>query len=264
LERTKLKSVLEEIRLSQSGLTQETSESMAGKILNADIMLTGTLVETGGDWTVNLRVVNVRTAQAIASIAHKSPLFKPADLRDPSSLSEDFEGDSFSSWNLGFHRSGQDYFKVSPDRSGGAENSAVSMRVDFDFTHGELDYFANASTYSKRDLSQFKGVELYVKGTEGINAYANLLSSQSDDPNKINNWVANFEITPEWRKIRIPFDSFVIGRSWIKGGAEKFGARTGDQLLRLNRIEAVRIGLKGKHIAPRKGTFWIDRISFYR
>ena len=56
----------------------------------------------------------------------------------------------------------------------------------------------------------------------------------------------------------------MIGRSWIKGGATKFGAQTGDQLLRLNRIESVRFGLKGKHIPVDKGTFWVDRIGFYR
>jgi len=263
LERAKLKPVLDEIKLSQSGLTQESSETMVGKVLNADVILTGTLAETGGDWTVNLRIVNVRTSQAIAAIAYKSSLFKPSDLRDTSLLSEDFEGDSFPSWNLGYQSSGEDHYKVSVDRSTGAEGSTSSLRVDFDFIH-DMSYFANATTYTKRDLSSFQGIEFYVKGTEGLNAYVNLLSSQPDDPNKINNRVAHFEMSPEWRKIRIPFDSFVVGRSWINGGAKKFGAQPGDQLLRLNRIEAVRVGLMGRHLPIRKGTFWIDRVSFYR
>jgi len=262
LERSKLKSVLDEIQLSQSGLTQEPAESMTRKIVNADVLLTGTLAQTGGDWLVNLRLVNVRTAQVISAISYKSPLFKPADSRDASPLSERFEREAFPTWNLGSHGSGQDFFKVSVDRSAGAEESNSSVRVDFDFAKGEI--FAHAGSSAKRDLSQFKGVEVDVKGTREMDGTFQLLSSMPDDPNRIDNWAANFEITPQWRKVRIPFDALVVNRKWIKKGAANFGAQTGDQLLRLNRVELVRFGVRGREASSMKGSIWLDNVSFYK
>lgn len=264
LERAKLKTVLDEIRLSKSGLTRETSEVMAGKIINADFILTGTMAEIGDEWNINLRLLNVRTSQAVASIVHNSPLFEQGEQRDMSPLAEDFEQDTLIPWNIGYQKSGEDYFKVSIDRSTGASGSASSLRVDFDFTHGSTMFFANASTKIKRDLSQFKGVELYVKGSANMTNYFSLLSSQTRDANRINNWVAPFEMTTNWKKITIPFESLVLGRDWIKEGAKTYGANPGDQQLRLNRVEAVRFGLKGKNLPVSKGTFWIDKISFYR
>jgi len=261
LERSKLKSVLDEIRLSQSGLTQEPAESMTEKIVSADILLTGTLAQTGGEWMVNLRVVNVRTAQVIAAISEKTPLMKPADRRDVSALSEGFEGESFPTWNLGRHGSGDDTFKVSIDRSTGAQDSRSSIRVDF--SAGQHDNFVNAATAAKRDLSQYKGMELYVKGTEEMDAVFQLLSSMPEDPNRIDNFIGGFVVTPQWKKVRIPFESLVVNRKWIKKGANNFGAQSGDQLLRLNRVDAARFGIKGQEAAA-GGTFWIDNVSFYK
>jgi hypothetical protein len=260
LERSKLKSVLDEIKLSQSGLTQEPAEPMTEKIVNADVLLTGTLAQTGGDWLVNLRLVNVRTAQAVAAISDKTPLLKPADRRDGSPLSEGFEGDSFPDWNLGRHGNEKGSFKVSVDRSAGAPGSGSSLRLDV--PAALQDTFANGSTSAKRDLSQYKGVEMYVKGSEAMEGMFQLLTSMPGEPNRIDNFMAGFRFTTEWTKVRIPFASLVVNRKWVKKGAENFGVQPGDQLLRLDRVELVRIGLRGG-FGP-AGTVWIDNVSFYK
>ena len=44
-----------------------------GKLLMADIILTGTLADIGGAWDINLRLVNVRTGQAMAAISMRTP-----------------------------------------------------------------------------------------------------------------------------------------------------------------------------------------------
>ncbi|MBI4620682.1 MAG: hypothetical protein HY739_11055 [Desulfobacterales bacterium] len=48
VERLKLQSVLEELKLSQMGLIDPASAKQAGRLLGADIILTGTPAATGG------------------------------------------------------------------------------------------------------------------------------------------------------------------------------------------------------------------------
>ena len=87
--------------------TKETPEKVMGKLLMADIILTGTLADIGGAWDINLRLVNVRTGQAMAAITMRTPLFKPTELRDASAFNEDFEGDVVNpSWQIGYRAKG--------------------------------------------------------------------------------------------------------------------------------------------------------------
>jgi hypothetical protein len=39
------------------------------------------------------------------------------------------------------------------------------------------------------------------------------------------------------------FESLTIGRGWIKKGSKKYGAKYGDQILRLDHVEIISIGL---------------------
>ena len=103
VERTKLKTIIAELELSLSGLTKETPEKVMGKLIMADLILTGTLADMGDKWDINLRLVNVRTGQAMAAIAMRTALFKPTELRDAGPLNEDFKEDTLdASWRLGF------------------------------------------------------------------------------------------------------------------------------------------------------------------
>lgn len=262
LERSKLKSVLEEIKLSQSGLTQETAEPMTEKLVSADLLLTGTLAQSGPEWMVNLRLVNVRTGQAIAAISDTMPILRPADRRDVSALSEGFEGETFPGWNLGRHGSGKEAFQVRIDRSSGAEQSTSSVRVDFP-KEPQMENFVNVTSLTKRDLSRYKGVEFYVKGSNDMGGVFQVLTSLPEAPNRIDNFLAGFRVTPQWAKVRVPFDSLVVNRRWIKKGAGNFGVEVGDQLLRLNLVEMVRIGVKGDEAVP-EATIWVDNVSFYK
>jgi len=58
----------------------------------ADLILTGTLAEIGDKYDINLRLLNVRTGQAVAAINVSAPLFKAVEMRDSSNWNEDFEG----------------------------------------------------------------------------------------------------------------------------------------------------------------------------
>ncbi|MEW6740630.1 MAG: CsgG/HfaB family protein [Nitrospirota bacterium] len=263
VERSKLKTIINELELSLSGLTKEPPEKVIGKLLTADLILTGTLAEVGGTWDINLRLVNVRTGQAIAAIALRTPLFKPTELRDANALDEDFEGDVVnSSWQIGYRAKGVYFVKM--DASQGAENSRHSLKVDFDFTKAIRDVFAHIENRKKRDLSLFSGIEFYIKADMPLTGIVRLLVSEKEDPNVIDAWVSTFEIGTDWKSVKIPFEQLTIGRGWIKGGATRFGAKPGKQILDISRIESVSIGVHINTSPPVKGTLWIDKIRFYR
>ncbi len=91
------------------------------------------------------------------------------------------------------------------------------------------------------------------------------MTSLPDDPNRVDAWTGFFECGPTWERIRIPFAQMVIARGWIKeGAAAMYGARPGDQILRLERVEGFQIGVHQRKNGDAAGSLWIDGIRFYR
>lgn len=266
LERSKLKAVMSELELSLSGLAKDNPDKISGKLLIADLILTGTLSESMGEWDINLRLINVRTGQAISAVSMKTALFKPSELRDAGPWNENFES-AFTdpSWKLGYRKQKQtgNYASSSIDRKSGADDSKKSLRIDFKFNDDDQPFFATVENSKKRNLSLYNGVEFSVRGSEKLYGQFNLLTSSPKNINMIDNWFGSFEIDTEWRKCRVPFDKLVIGRGWIKQGAAKYGASVGDQIMRLHRVEAVRFAVDNQKNPATEGTVWIDNIHFY-
>ncbi len=264
LERSKLKSVMNEIELSMSGIARETPDKVAGKLLIADLILTGTFAELRDEWDINLRLINVRTGQATAAINMKTRLFKPSDIRDSGPMNEDFEGSSTDpSWIL-MKAGKKAYYQSSIDRTEGVQGSKKSLKIDFNLITDERPRWAHIENRKKRDISLYDGIEFYVRSTHRVYASVTFKTSHTDNPNKIDTWVGNFETDKEWEKIRIPFNRMFIGRTWITEGAKRYGAEPGDQVMRLHRVEGFEIGIDVRRNSDIKGTVWIDRISFYR
>ncbi|MEN6621069.1 MAG: CsgG/HfaB family protein [Smithella sp.] len=270
LERSKLKAIMNELELSLSGLAKESHDKAAGKLLIADLILTGTLSENiTGEWDINLRLVNVRTGQAISAVALKTSLIKPSELRDAGPWNENFESSSIDpSWKIGYKKRRQtgEFERISIDRQSGSDNSKKSLRIDFKFADvdDQWPFYASAENSKKRNLSLYNGIEFYVRGSEKLYGQLNMLTSVPENINKIDNWVGFFEIDTKWERCRIPFDKMVPARRWIKQGAAKYGATPGDQIMRLHRVEAFRIGVDNQKNPATEGAVWIDNIRFYR
>ncbi|MFH1911462.1 MAG: FlgO family outer membrane protein [Pseudomonadota bacterium] len=265
LERSKLKAIMNELELSLSGMARETPDKFAGKLMIADLILTGTLADMQNEWEINLRLLNTRSGQAIAAISMKTRLFKPTELRDSGPWNEDFEAARLDpSWMAGYRKIGKGNasFDVLKDNSTGADGSKNSMRIDFRFGN-QQDIFAGASNKKKRDISLYNGIEFYARATGNIFAQFNMDSSSPDNPNQMDRWVGVYEVSQEWQKIRIPFESMTVGRGWIKRGAAKWGAIPGDQAMRLNRIESIVLSIGSGNNRETEGSMWIDKIGFY-
>lgn len=265
VERSKLKAVMNELELSSSGLTREKPEETLGKLMMADLILTGTLAEMRGEWEINLRLVNVRTSQATSAISMKTKLSQELEIRDTGPLRENFESPALEpSWimiNTG-HKA--PFFRTQMDRTEGSDASKRSMRVDYQLVQGQNPGWARVDNRKKRDLSLYDGIEVYARATENVHAQVMVMTSLPDDPNRIDAWSGFFEVGPVWKKIRIPFAQMMIARGWIMEGAAKmYGAKPGDQVMRLERVEGFQIGIHQRQNGDGKGSLWIDKVQFY-
>jgi hypothetical protein len=269
LERAKLKAVINELELSQTlsagGLAEELPENLKGKLLLADLLMGGTLANMGGDWEINLRLINVQTGQSAAAIGMRMPL-TAEQLRDSGPMNETFKEDTLdASWVLGPHgrKSGDDACSVSLDATQGPDGTGSSLCMAYDFTGARKNTRCMAFTRKKRDLSLYAGVEFYVKGTgTGV---VNIQTSMPGEPLKVDAWQGTFRATDQWRKVQIPFTDFIVGRGWIKESASARGFMTGDQIFRSSHVEQVAIIINSSlNPADTHGTLNIAQLGFYR
>jgi hypothetical protein len=263
VERSKLNTIMEELKLIQSGLTEAIPEQMRPKLLFADLILTGTLAEIGDKYDIHLRLLNVRTGQAVAAINVSAPLFKPVEMRDSSEWNEDFESAPVDySWAIG-PRMKDGFVRI--DEKSGAENSEKSLKMDYSFDLKKKQRSCpGIRNNKKRDLSLFTGVEFYIKGTHPITGFLNLDTSDRDDPAIRDRWFARFEITDNWQRIRIPFNQFSYLKSDRLEKIEKF--KPGKQILDMSHMETLIFGTCNDMVSEeaKKGAIWIDNIRFYR
>jgi hypothetical protein len=271
VERSKLKTIMNELELSLSGLTKETPDKVMGKLIMADLILTGTLADLGGIWDVNLRLVNVRTGQAMSSISMRTTLIKPLEMRDSGPMNEVFNEETLeASWLLGWNEQGGGsdlgrFCKFTLDTDQGPEGRRNSLRVDYDFTQSMDWTMCQVINRKKRDLSWYSGIEFYVKATRPTTGGVYFISSLPNDPNSQDSWIAQFRAGTDWKRVKIPFSQLGISSGWIKGRAAKFGHKVGDQIFRPNRIEQFGFYVDTStnwKMAP--GSLWVGKMRFYR
>ncbi|MGZ3578732.1 MAG: FlgO family outer membrane protein [Syntrophales bacterium] len=264
VERSKLNTIMEEMKLLQSGLTETIPEQMRPRLMFADLILTGTLAEMGDKYDINLRLLNVRTGQAIAAINVSSPLFKPVEMRDASDWNEDFEATLIDrSWAVGPRGKGEGFVKV--DGKTGVDNSKKSLRMDYTFDLSKKERLCpGIRNNKKRDLSLFRGIEFYVKGTHSITGYLNIDISDRDDHAVRNRWFTRYEITDDWQLVKIPFDQLSYTRS--EGLIKIEGFKPGRQVLDMTHVETLIFGTCNDMVSEeaKKGSMWIDNIRFYK
>lgn len=80
LERKKLKSLLDEIGLSMSGLVDSRSAVKAGKLIGAQYMVLGSIVFVRNKIMINARVVSVETTEILVSTSVRGDADKGLDL----------------------------------------------------------------------------------------------------------------------------------------------------------------------------------------
>ena len=268
VERLKLKSVLEELVLNQTGSMDPKSAKQVGKLLGADVILTGTLAATGEKWNVNLRIVNTETGLIMAAINKVASLheLKAESFRKIENIDGKFEDttSALAGWAIGTKledRTGKGGFqKVYLDDKQGAEgqNGCIAMQFKLGSKRIIKKKLIRASLTNlfKRDLSNYSGIKFNIKGTKDIIVRFQLNDSQKDSV-KLENWFRNIPVTRDWKEMRIPFNSLSLHR----GKAMKLVT---NQILELKYIEMIAWLVDEKNVRlGTKGIIWLDEISFY-
>jgi len=266
VERLKLKSVLEELELSQTGAIGSKNAKQIGKLLGADVILTGTLAATGEQWNVNLRMVNTETGLITVAINKVAPLheLKAESFRNIENIDGEFEDTTsgLAGWIIGTKfegRTGKGGFqKVYIDDKQGAEGTkgCIAMQFKLGSERIEKNIQTRLRNRLKRDLSNYSGIKFYIKASKDITVHFHLTDGEKGSAQE-ENWYRNIFVTRDWKEIRIPFNSLPIHR----GKAKQLGT---NQILELKYIEKIEWLADEKNVElGTEGIIWLDEVSFF-
>ncbi len=266
VERLKLKTVLEELELSQTGVIDSKNAKQVGKLLGADVILTGTLAATGEQWNVNLRMVNTETGLITAAINNVAPLheLKAESFRNIENIDGKFEDTTsgLAGWIIGTkfeRRTGKGGFqKVYIDDKQGAKGTkgCIAMQFKLGSERIEKNIQTKIRNRLKRDLSNYSGIKFYLKASKDITVVFNLTDGEKGSAQE-ENWYRLIPVARDWKEIRIPFHSLSLHR----GKAQKLGT---NQILELKYIEKIEWLADEKNVElGTEGIIWLDEISFY-
>ncbi len=270
VERLKLQSVVDELQLSQTGLVDPAGAKQIGKLLGADIILTGTLAATGEEWNVNLRLISTESGLITAAVNRKGLLheLKVEAYREIKNIAGSFEDGTsdLAGWIVGKrigHRTGKGgYQNVYVDETQGAIGTNKSLAMDFQLGTKRVEKFKNRAIHVRisnrlrRDLTRYSGIKFYLKADRNLTVWFLVSDSQKGSAMK-ENWFHAISVTKQWQETRIPFNSL----SLQKGRALRLGT---NQILELNYVEGIDwVVHEGIFKRGKGSTIWLDEVSFF-
>ncbi len=169
VERHKLQSILEELKLSQMGLIDSSRAKQVGKMLGADLILTATLAFVGEECNANIRMINTETGLITAAFNKKGPLGLKAEVhKEARNIDGSFEHEAgeMAGWLLGRKLNMEigigGYQDVYVDKTQGANGTKRSLAMNFKLGSGRVERFkqefiqAGIRNLLKRDLSDIR------------------------------------------------------------------------------------------------------------
>lgn len=269
VERSKLKTVLEELELNQSGVIDPDEAKKAGKLLSADVILTGTFAATGDKWNANLRMINTETGLITAAFNKIGILhdLKSESYRAINNIDGKFDdkNSSMDGWILGKRRgfiTGKGGFqKIIVSKKGGAAGTmgCLSMKFRLGSTRISGKGFMRAQIRNnlKRDLNQYTGIAFYIKASDNFTVRFHLTDSERGNI-KPESWFRNINVSKNWKLVKFPFHSLTL----MKIMARKHGT---DQILELSKVETLDWKIVEINTEPgTAGTIWLDQVNFYK
>jgi TolB-like protein len=273
VERAKLGTILEEIQLGQTGAMDPATAQKAGKLIGAELILTGTLIASENEWIVNLRLVNTETGLIIAAIHQKGPLheLKTEAFRETENFDGSFESENseLAGWMMGMMREGRigkgGYQRIYVDKNEGANGTRQSLAMEFKLGDERIRKHKNEHVQAqfrnllKRDLKKYTGIKFFIKGSDNFTLRFHLTILDKKLNEEVN-WIRNIMVTKEWREIRFPFTS--LGARGAK--SPQTGRTEAMDNLDLGNVAKIEWLADERHMMlGTQGTIWLDEISFY-
>lgn len=171
-------------------------------------------------------------------------------------------------WPLGEVRRGGSRCVVSVDEAVREPGGGPSFRVDYELAAGPGQCFAGLASRARRNLHKARGVEFSVRAEPPVAGMLWLVSSNPDDPRALDAFFGSFTFGGAWKTLRVPFRHMAPARGWSAREAAGYdgrpGGRPGDQVLRPDSVEELRIGLDPDKAAAGLGRLWVGGIGFFR
>lgn len=269
VERAKLGLILEEIQLGQTGAIDPAMVQKAGKLLGAEIILTGTLAATGEQWNVNLRLVNTETGLVMAAIHKMGPIheLKAEYFREIKNIEGSFEGGDpvAQGWFMGDirgqRRGKEGYQRIYIDTKEGANGTKQSLAMAFKLGPEKIPQFKNLGmlaflrNHLRRDLAGFTGIKFFIKAKDELTARFHIVVLGEKGEQKI--WSTALNVTRDWKEFRIPFKA-------LKEGQSSKGEKTTSQAMELKDVKQIQWVVSDLSLPPGTETIiWLDEVSFY-
>ena len=259
VERKKLETILKELKIGLSGLTDSRTAKEIGKLLQADMILTGSFANLGGYWNVNLRLINVSTGLIVAAFEEKATFkdIKPDAVRDMSNINAHFE-DHFNAHNFiigTIQLKNGSLRSVFIDRSTGANGTVSSLCMRYTLpSQGGLGLL----NIKKRDLSSYSGASFYAKADHGTTVAFGVHDSNREDIAETETWFALFPVETSWHRYEIKFTDLALSNNAAVRNPK------GDGCLNLDLVDRIHFGVTTRQNLPKsQGSIWIDEFNFY-
>jgi TolB-like protein len=253
VERSKIKAILKEQQLKE---INDDSAGDIGKLVSADLVLTGTFAKKGTNWIVNLRMIDVSTGVIRSAINEKvsGGEFRSSVAKENTNLYIGFDDGKFpDGWAKGLKRK-KTKTKIDIDNTTGANGTKSSLKIDFKFKN-ERSILAFINT-KQRDSSRYTGIEFYVKSSSDLMGRVSIHDKNYKDTH-VNRFIASYSSGKNWKKVQIPFSNFTLAM----GYGRKYPG--GDGVFDLDMINSVAIVARGLDNDKKPNTIWIDEVKFY-
>lgn len=254
VEREQLADVLQEHSLELTGLTDTRQASFVGKILKAELLLTGNMEMVGDKCIFNVRVVDVPTSKIITQVREETSCgnLQKLDIRSTDDILGSFENGNEKGWLLGVGKNG--YTVV--DKQSGAAGTRQSLKMNF-----EISSSRNAAllkNVSKRDLSGYTGMTFYARASKAMIAAVKVVDANSYLDTNNDGWVKNIQLGIEWEKFTVNFADLVLSK------AHKRNAPGGDGIFSPEFVERLELIIPySKNEGVANGTVWLDEVRLY-
>lgn len=170
-------------------------------------------------------------------------------------------------WPLARQDAGPLAFRVSLDAQAAppgldAVNAAGAFRIDFNLA-AAAEGCACIGTSTRRSHYKSRGIEFAVRASRPVAGIILITTSNLDDRKSQDRFFGTFHVGTQWKVLRLPFRHFAADPSW-PGEARRAGLTPGDQVLRPDSVEAIRIGVDARRTEPGQGTLWVGAVRFFR
>lgn len=137
-----------------------------------------------------------------------------------------------------------------------------AFRIDFDLA-AAAEVCACIGTSTRQSHYRSRGIEFAVRATRPVSGIFVITTSNTDDRKSQDRFFGTFHVGTQWKVLRLPFRSLAALPSW-PAEARRLGLVPGDQVLRPDSVEAIRIGLDARRTEPGQGTLWVGAVRFFR